>query len=93
MYSVMNQQTEKSLQARLDLVLERIENPKFLKNDGLGNEVGFWVFDYPAKYELIVREALEHIINKLNSHDHCFEQFNIFQILKQVRYYLRLVIS
>jgi len=41
----MSQQTEKALQARLDLVLERIENPKFLKNDGLGNEVGFWIFD------------------------------------------------
>ena len=44
----------KALQTRLDLILERIESPKFLKNDGLGNEIGFWVFDYPAKYELLV---------------------------------------
>ena len=77
----MSRQSEKALQARLDLVLERIENPKFLKNDGLGNEVGFWIFDYPAQYELIVRENLDHLINKLNKHDHCFEQINIFQIL------------
>lgn len=77
----MSQQTVKALQARLDLVLERIENPKFLKNDGLGNEVGFWIFDYPAQHELIVRENLEHLINKLRKHDHNFEQINIFQIL------------
>ena len=77
----MSQQTVKALQARLDLVLERIESPKFLKNDGLGNEVGFWIFDYPAQYELIVRENLDHLINKLNKHDHCFEHINIFQIL------------
>ncbi len=77
----MSQQTEKALQARLDLVLERIENPKFLKNDGLGNEVGFWIFDYPAQHELTVRENLEHLINKLNKHDHNFEHINIFQIL------------
>lgn len=49
----------KALQTRLDLILERIESPKFLKNDGLGNEIGFWVFDYPAKYELLVREHLK----------------------------------
>lgn len=31
----------KALQNRLDLILERIESPKFLKNDGLGNEIDF----------------------------------------------------
>ena len=36
----------KALQRRLDLIFDRIESPKFLKNDGLGNEIGFWVFDY-----------------------------------------------
>jgi len=77
----MAKQTEKTTQTRLDLVLERIENPKFLKNDGLGNEVGFWIFDYPAQHELIVRENLEHITSKLKKHSHNFEHINIFQIL------------
>jgi len=76
----MSQQTEKTLQVRLDLVLERIENPKFLKNDGLGNEVGFWIFDYPAQHELIVRENLKYLVNKLRKHYH-LEQINLFQIL------------
>ena len=49
----------KALQHRLDLIIDRVESPKFLKNDGLGNEIGFWVFDYPAKHELLVREHLE----------------------------------
>lgn len=77
----MSRQTEKALQARLDLVLERIENPKFLKNDGLGNEVGFWIFDYPAQHELIVRENLVHLVNKLKKYNHNFVQINLFQIL------------
>ncbi|MDO9049822.1 MAG: hypothetical protein Q7U66_19085 [Methylobacter sp.] len=47
----------KALQSRLDLILERIENPRFLNNDGLGNEIGFWIFDYPAKQELVVRAS------------------------------------
>ena len=42
------------------LILERIDNPLFLKNDGLGNEMGFGIFDYPAKNELIVRDYVKH---------------------------------
>lgn len=71
----------KPLQNRLDLVMERIEDPKFLKNDGIGNEIGFWVFDYPAKHELIVRDYLAHITEKLSKRGHKFTHINIFQIL------------
>ena len=71
----------KALQTRLDLILERIESPKFLKNDGLGNEIGFWVFDYPAKYELLVREHLKHVDEKLNKRGYRFVHLNIFEVL------------
>ncbi|MGL5529523.1 MAG: DUF1788 domain-containing protein [Plesiomonas shigelloides] len=71
----------KALQARLDLILERIETPQFLKNDGLGNEIGFWVFDYPAKFELIVREHLKHIDEKLIKRGYRFAHLNIFEVL------------
>lgn len=71
----------KSLQARLNLVLERIESPAFLNSVGLGNEIGFWIFDYPAKYELIVRDQLTHIIERLSKRGHSFKHVNIFEIL------------
>lgn len=71
----------KALQGRLDLILERIEGPKFLKNDGLGNEIGFWVFDYPAKYELAVREQINHITDKLRKRNYRFVHLNIFEVL------------
>jgi len=77
----MHQPVDKALQARLDLVLERIECPKFLKNDGLGNEVGFWIFDYPPKSELIVRDYLSHLTEKLSKHNHHFAHINVFQAL------------
>ena len=69
------------LQSRLDLILERIENPRFLNNDGLGNEIGFWIFDYPAKYELVVRDYLTHLTEKLTKHDHQFVTVNIYQTI------------
>ena len=71
----------KALQNRLDLILERIENPRFMNNDGLGNEIGFWIFDYPAKYELVVRDYLTHLADKLDKHDHHFVTVNIYEII------------
>lgn len=71
----------KTLQGRLDLILERIDSDSFLKNDGLGNEIGFWVFDYPAKYELAVREHIHHISEKLSKRGRKFALINIFEIL------------
>lgn len=71
----------KMLQSRLDLILERIENPRFLNNDGLGNEIGFWIFDYPAKQELVVRDYIIYLADKLEKHGHKFVTVNIFEIL------------
>lgn len=71
----------KALQSRLDLILERIENPRFLNNDGLGNEIGFWIFDYPAKYELVVRDYIKYLADKLDKHGHKFINVNIYQTL------------
>lgn len=39
----------------LDRLRERVVQPDFLANRGLGNEVGFYVFHYPAERELDMR--------------------------------------
>jgi hypothetical protein len=74
----------KALQTRLDLILERIENARFLNNDGLGNEIGFWIFDYPAKHELIVRDYLKHLTDKLDKRGYRFRTVNIFETLVEM---------
>lgn len=71
----------KALQSRLDLILERIENPRFLNNDGLGNEIGFWIFDYPAKHELVVRDYLKHLADKLGKRGYQFINVNIYETI------------
>ena len=50
-----------SLDERLDKAERMIKTPSFRKNKGLGNEVGYYVFDYPAEKELIVRERIEYM--------------------------------
>ena len=56
-----------TLDERLDIVEEMIKRPSFRENKGLGNEVGYYIFDYPAEKELIVRERVNYIRKKNES--------------------------
>lgn len=53
-----------TLEKRLDKVEEIIKKTSFRKNKGLGNEVGYYIFDYPADKELFVRERIDYIKKK-----------------------------
>ena len=71
----------KQLQQRLDAILDKLESPEFLQNLGLGNEIGFYIFDYPAEHELMVREQLAFLSNKLVSRGHQFASINLFDCI------------
>lgn len=47
-----------SLDERLNQILPRITSRDFLDSKGLGNEIGFWIFDYPPDREMDVRDFL-----------------------------------
>jgi hypothetical protein len=55
-----------STQLRLEQAEGMIKESSFRENKGLGNEVGYYVFDYPAKDELIVREWVRYWQGKNN---------------------------
>lgn len=59
------------LHDRLNQIPEKILSEEFLQSQGLGNEIGFWVFDYDPAAELEVREYigfLESMLAKKHSH-------------------------
>lgn len=47
-----------TLEERLNQILPRITSRDFLDSKGLGNEIGFWIFDYPPEREMDVRDFL-----------------------------------
>lgn len=47
-----------TLEERLNQIIPRIVSRDFLDSKGLGNEIGFWVFDYPPAREMDVRDFL-----------------------------------
>ena len=53
-----------SLDERLSKAEEIMKKTSFRQNKGLGNEVGYYFFDYPAEEELKVRERIEYIRKK-----------------------------
>lgn len=81
-----------SLEERFDRSEEMIQKPSFRENKGLGNEVGYYIFDYPADQELFVRERIEYIRKKNeNSNDEykivVFDLYDItISILKEKGY-------
>ena len=54
-----------SFQERLNLIIPRLISNELLSNSGLGNEIGFYIFDYPPEKELDVREHINFILGYL----------------------------
>lgn len=54
-----------ALESRLSQVAQKLASQDFLSGKGLGNEVPFYIFDYPAEEELRVREFMESLLVQL----------------------------
>jgi len=53
------------LTERLNGILPKLISDELLSGSGLGNEIGFYVFDYPAEEELRVREHIQFLLDHL----------------------------
>lgn len=71
------------LKERLNNILPRIESQDFLENKGLGNEISFYIFDYPPKEELMVRDQVQTILNLFPQRkpNLKIKNVNIFQLI------------
>lgn len=74
------------LQARLDKLEEEIKRPQFRQNKGLGNEIGYYVFDYPADKELEVRERIDYMKhkNERGTEDYTLCVFDLYDIIIEI---------
>jgi len=54
-----------SFKNRLDKIIDRLTSDELLSNAGLGNEIGFYIFDYPPEYELETRDHIRFILGQL----------------------------
>ena len=52
-------------QKRIDKILERLISTELLSNKGLGNEIGFYIFDYPPEFEMEMREHIAFLLRQI----------------------------
>lgn len=76
----------KTINQRLDEIIPKITDKSFRENKGLGNEIGYYIFDYEPKHELLVREQINFIKQKLNNEnsDIQVKEFDLYEIMLEI---------
>lgn len=59
--------THLSVCHRLDKLIQEIQDQNLLSHRGIGNEIGFYIFDYDAEYEPLVQQYITNLKPKLTS--------------------------
>jgi len=52
---------------RLNQILPLITSKEFIEGKGLGNEIAFYIFDYPPEEELQIREHIQFLVEKVST--------------------------
>ncbi|WP_214036947.1 DUF1788 domain-containing protein [Methanospirillum sp.] len=71
-------------EARVELLKGKIIREDFLKARGLGNEVPFWIFDYPPEDEHFVRYSILKIQERLTSHSIHFKEIDLYELCLEI---------
>src|SRR5271167_1812179 len=58
------------LNERLNKILPRVISDDFLSGSGIGNEIAFYIFDYPPEDELRVRDYLRTLLDHIPKQKH-----------------------
>lgn len=76
----------RTINERLDEILPKITDPSFKENKGLGNEVGYHIFDYDPEQEMIVRKHIEFIKKHLNSgaSNQVIKEFDLYEMVLEI---------
>ncbi len=73
----------KTIQERLAEILPKITDPSFRENKGMSNEVGYYIFDYDPEHEMIVRDHIAFIKDRVNKEgsDLYIREFDLYEIV------------
>ena len=75
-----------SLDERLNQIEKKISDQSFLHNKGLGNEVGYYIFDYDPREELHVRNHIQYLKKRINESSLGFQiiELDLFHLMIEV---------
>jgi len=72
-----------SFESRLNQVVDRLLSKELLANSGLGNEIGFYIFDYEPEREMQVRSFIETVKSQISKKqpELRFAHVDLFQMI------------
>ena len=75
-----------SLEERLNRIESKISEKSFRENKGLGNEVGYYIFDYDPREELHVRNHIQYLKKRINESSLGFQiiELDLFHLMIEV---------
>ena len=75
-----------SLDERLNQIEAKISEKSFRENKGLGNEVGYYIFDYNPREEINVRNHIQYLKDRINNGNKDFKifEFDLFHLMIEV---------
>ena len=75
-----------NFQEKIDGIWNRISDAEFLANKGVANEVRYYVFDYEACNELIVRDKIEYLKRQNNVDVDGFQivEYDLYQMVLDI---------
>ncbi|MGN8230844.1 DUF1788 domain-containing protein [Paenibacillus polymyxa] len=75
-----------NLNSRLDKIIPKIKEDKFIEGRGLGNEISFYVFDYEPEKELLVRDYISHILKEFSyeGSNRRIIEFDLYKLLIEI---------
>ena len=76
----------KDIHQRLSEIKEKITEESFRENKGLGNEIGFHIFDYEPEYEMLVRDYIYNLKRQIEREyeEVKIREFDLYEIMLEV---------
>jgi hypothetical protein len=76
----------KTIYERLDAIIPEIQKKSFRENKGLGNEIGFYIFDYEPQNEMLVRDYIDFLKEKFKTANYGFKiiEFDLYEIMIEI---------
>ncbi len=68
-------------EGRIASLQNEITKSEFLEGKGLGNEIPFWIFDYPPEKELLMRNTIAKLIKYLDSTSISTIQIDLYELM------------
>lgn len=69
---------------KFNILESKIKEPSFLENKGMANDESYFIFDYDPKEEMVVREEIRRLKDKINNNPNFgfkIIEFDLYEIL------------